>query len=236
MRLYKFHIELDMHCLIYGKHSSLACLSNKERRIVKVWCTKPFASDNWNVLKEFNPQIVSAEKLDSISKGGTHQGIVVEAQAISHLNSELLYKSARRIAVLDKVEDPHNVGAIIRSAASFSFDAVMLLKTYALTSTIAKVASGALERIAVVQVSNIARELIALKKNGFWIVGLDCEGNNCLNHELLKSEKLALVLGGEGEGIRSLVKRECDILVKIPTLGSLNVSNAAAIAFYASKI
>jgi 23S rRNA (guanosine2251-2'-O)-methyltransferase len=224
-----------MRCLIYGKHSSLACLLNRARKIVKVWCTKSFAKDNWHAIEKFNPGIVSTDKLDAISKGGTHQGIVVEAHDIPNVQPELLYKTSKRIVVLDKLEDPHNVGAIMRSAAAFNFDAIIVLKDYALTSTTAKVASGALEKIKIAQVPNVARELITLKKSGFWIVGLDCNGTHSLEHELLKSEKLTLVLGAEGEGIRSLVKKQCDILVSIPTEGSLNVSNAAAVAFYASK-
>lgn len=227
-----------MQQLIYGKHSALACLLNKKRKILSLWCTKPFAAANSMVLESFSPALVSSNKLDALTSGGRHQGIALKALHLPTIEPSKAYKAAKRIVVLDKVEDPHNVGAIMRSAAAFDFDSLVILRSQALScsSTVAKVASGALEQINFLQVPNIARALVELKEEGFWVVGLDCGGATGLKEAALNSGKLALVLGGEGGGIRQLVKRECDFLVRIPTQGSLNVSNAAAIAFYLARV
>lgn len=226
-----------MKCIIYGKHSALECIKNKKRKIVKLWCTRSFALENEALIKNLDPEIVPSEKLNTISGGGTHQGVVVQALPLPHVEESFLHR-CRRIAILDKVEDPHNVGAVMRSAAAFRFDALVILRGSMPehSSTIAKVASGALEHVNFVQAANLARLARELKRQNFWVIGLDCSAKQELSSSVIKAEKVALVLGGESQGIRRLVKSECDVLVRIPTEGSLNVSNAAAIAFYEARL
>lgn len=138
--------------------------------------------------------------------------------------------------VLDQVTDPHNVGAVLRSAAAFGALAVVVPDRHAPdeTGTLAKSASGALERMPLVRVSNLVRALEQLKDGGFWIAGLAAEGTTTLAQAKL-SGKTALVLGSEGEGLRRLTREHCDYLVRLPmtdAVESLNVSNAAAVALY----
>jgi 23S rRNA (guanosine2251-2'-O)-methyltransferase len=168
--------------------------------------------------------------------GAVHQGLALQADPLPDVDLASAVFGKNLVLVLDQVQDPHNIGAILRSAAVFGAGAVVLQDRHspAATGALAKSASGALERLPLVRVVNLARGLDELKDLGFWIVGLDAAGPERLDR-IAGDRRIALVLGAEGAGLRRLSREACDILAKIPHAGgmaSLNVSNAAAVALY----
>ena len=189
-----------------------------------------------------SPETVGRSDIDPlVAPGAVHQGIVVQVEALPIPTVEDLIDAAKDkasavVIVLDQVTDPHNVGAILRSAAAFGALGLIVPDRNAPeeTGTLAKSASGAVERLPLVRVINLARTLEDLKAGGFWIAGLAGEAKQTLAEAKL-SGKIALVLGSEGEGLRRLTREHCDYLVKLPQTNlveSLNVSNAAAVALY----
>ena len=187
--------------------------------------------------------VLKREGFDAIlPEGAVHQGLALEAEPLSQCNLDDILrdtsrKLSRRIIVgLDQVSDPHNVGAILRSAAAFGAAAVVVPDRGAPrpTGALAKAASGALEAVPLVRVVNLADALDRLKVAGFWICGLDETAERPLP-DLALGERVAIVLGSEGRGLRRLVRERCDFLARLPTRPSqpsLNVSNAAAVALY----
>jgi len=176
------------------------------------------------------------EALDRVSHGATHQGVVALGAAHGYAELDRVLPNARLLIVLDGVEDPHNLGAIIRTAQAAGAGAVLVPERRAagLTETVAKAAAGALEHLPVVRVVNVSQTLDDLKKRGFWIYGLDERGGQ-LYTEAEYSDPTVFVLGGEGHGLHHLVKQHCDQLVRIPMAGvisSLNVSVAAGVVLF----
>jgi 23S rRNA (guanosine2251-2'-O)-methyltransferase len=177
--------------------------------------------------------------LDRLAPGGAHQGVLAEAASKAYLKlADLLdlLDHPGLLVVLDGVEDPHNLGAIIRSAHAAGADAVVLpeRRSAGLTDTVAKAAAGALEYLPVVRVTNVNQALENLKQRNYWIYGLDEHGDRNYDQPDY-SGNAALVLGGEGKGLHELTARRCDFLVKIPVAGriaSLNVSVAAGIVLF----
>lgn len=171
--------------------------------------------------------------------GAVHQGVALDCAPLPTPSLEqLLPRLSERacLLVLDQVTDPHNAGAILRSAAAFSAEAVLVPDRHApeVTGALAKSAAGAVELVPMVRVANLVRALAQLKTAGFWIVGLTEQAQQSLA-EGIAFDRLAFVLGAEGAGLRRLTAEHCDLLVSLPTggpLASLNVSNAAAIALY----
>lgn len=164
-----------------------------------------------------------------------HQGVMLEVESFKYASLEDLSDSSR-LVILDKIEDPHNLGAIIRSAESFGFDAVIIpeRRSASVTSTVYKTSAGAINNIKVVRVTNLTRTIKDLKDKGFWIYGLAGEADSDISQTDLTG-KVGLVVGNEGEGISRLVRENCDMLINIPMLGrvnSLNASVAAAISMY----
>ena len=164
-----------------------------------------------------------------------HQGVMLEVESFKYASLDDLSDSSRLI-ILDKIEDPHNLGAIIRSAESFGFDGVIIpeRRSASVTSTVYKTSAGAINNIKVVRVTNLTRTIKDLKDKGFWIYGLAGEAHSDISHTDLRG-KVGLVVGNEGEGISRLVRENCDMLINIPMLGrvnSLNASVAAAISMY----
>ena len=177
--------------------------------------------------------------LDRVSGTATHQGVVAFGAPTKYASLDEIASTAKLLVVLDGVEDPHNLGAVIRTANAAGADAVVIPERRAagLTDTVAKSAAGALEYVPVVRAANISRSLEVLKKQGFWVYGLDERGQEAYD-TVDYAEKAVIVLGGEGKGLHQLVREHCDVLVHIPmsgTIPSLNVSVAAGIVLFECK-
>jgi 23S rRNA (guanosine2251-2'-O)-methyltransferase len=176
------------------------------------------------------------EALDRASNSATHQGVLAFGAAQRYAELDQVAGNAQLLVVLDGVEDPHNLGAIIRTAHAAGAAAVLVpdRRAAGLTETVAKAAAGALEHLPVVRVGNVTQTLEALKAKGFWIYGLD-ERASELYSETDYVRPTVVVLGGEGQGLHQLVKKHCDVLVRIPMAGaisSLNVSVAAGVVLF----
>ena len=226
---------------IYGFHAGEAALANPARTIRRIWASQGAAgriampTNRADLLALL--EVVAADALDARVPGGAvHQGLVVLAEPlVPHDLSDVA--AMRRVAVLDQVTDPHNLGAILRSAAAFGIDAVIATERHAPATTglVAKTASGALERVPIIRATNLARAIDTIRAYGFFCVGLAGETETDLETAIGGAPRLALVLGAEGPGLRRLTRERCDALARIPMVAgteSLNVSNAAAIAFY----
>jgi 23S rRNA (guanosine2251-2'-O)-methyltransferase len=177
--------------------------------------------------------------LDRAGGGETHQGIVAYGAATKYADLDNVAEHAQLLVVLDGVEDPHNLGAIVRTANAAGANAVLIPERRAagLTETVAKSAAGALEYVPVVRVGNITRALQDLKKRGFWIYGLDERGTDSYDTVPFATPTV-IVLGAEGKGVHQLVRENCDVLVRIPmagTIPSLNVSVAAGVVLFEWK-
>jgi 23S rRNA (guanosine2251-2'-O)-methyltransferase len=174
--------------------------------------------------------------LDRLAGSAAHQGVVALGAAKPYAELEDIAGAAHMLVVLDGVEDPHNLGAVIRTAHAAGVDAVVVPERRAagLTDTVAKAAAGALEHLPVVRVSNINRVLEDLKKGGFWIYGVDERGDQDYDR-VDYSERAVLVFGAEGKGLHQMVRQHCDVLLRIPMSGkisSLNVSVAAGVVLF----
>ncbi len=227
--------------IIYGKHASLAAISNPMRKIKRVLLTKNTRDEIGEKAfsKVKNIQLVEGKKLDDmLPREAVHQGIAVECDALlaPSLTEYLSENNEKNVVVLDQVSDPHNVGAILRSAAAFDVGAVIVTdrNAPAESGVMAKSASVALEIVPLIAVGNLSQAIEILKKAGYWIYGLDGEAKQIIS-QVKFGKKTALVLGAEGRGLRRLTSERCDALVRLPIaekMESLNVSNAAAIALY----
>jgi len=227
----------------WGRHAVAAALANPERTIAKLWVTREAAAQF-----DLNPklQVTFADAADLgrlVPKDAPHQGIVAEVERLEEIwLGDLLAQAegGRPLLVLDQVTDPHNVGAILRSAAAFDALGIVTQDRHAPpeSGALAKAASGALETVPWVRVVNLSRALDEIAEAGFWRVGLTGEAEMDLA-EALGPAKVALVLGAEGEGMRHNTAAHCDALARLPIsdrIESLNVSNAAAIALYAATV
>ena len=179
------------------------------------------------------------QALDRAAAGETHQGVIAFGAASKYSDLSDVPDSARLLVLLDGVEDPHNLGAIVRTANAAGASAVMVPERRAagLTETVAKSAAGALEYVPIVRVGNVSRAMEDLKKRGFWIYGLDERGEQDYDKVDFNTPTV-LVLGGEGKGLHQLVRDNCDVLLRIPmsgTIPSLNVSVAAGVVLFEWK-
>ncbi len=224
--------------ILYGWHTVTAALANPARRIRRLLLTE-------NALRRLNddgialPKTLEMVRPDAIAarltSDAVHQGLLAEAEPLPSPEIETL-PATGIVLVLDQITDPHNVGAILRTAAAFAVAAIVTTARHSpeATGVLAKSASGALELVPIVTVQNLARGIAALTERGFAVVGLDSEAADDLAALPLKAP-LALVLGAEGKGLRQGTRATCERLARLDLPGaikSLNVSNAAALALY----
>ncbi|MEA2875466.1 MAG: rRNA (guanosine2251-2-O)-methyltransferase [Hyphomicrobiales bacterium] len=225
--------------ILYGWHTVVAALANPRRTVRKIFATENGAHrlTEEGLTLPVTPEIVRPDAIAlRLSPDAVHQGLLMEADPLPALDIEDIDEGT--VLVLDQITDPHNVGAILRSAAAFAVKAVVTTARHSpeATGVLAKSASGALDLVPIVTVANLARGLTDLKERGYLVVGLDSEGETSLSQAPLR-EPLALVLGAEGRGLRQLTRATCDIRARLDLPGaikSLNVSNAAAVALYAA--
>jgi 23S rRNA (guanosine2251-2'-O)-methyltransferase len=228
----------DGPVVLYGWHTVSMALANPQRRIRKLLLTENAARrlEEDNIDARVAPEIVRPSEIDRLlSADAVHQGLYAEADPLPSPELSTLAPEGL-VLVLDQITDPHNVGAILRSAAAFAVKAIVTTARHSpeATGVLAKAASGALELVPLVTVQNLARALTALNERGFMTVGLDSEGSENLSGIELR-EPLALVLGAEGKGLRQLTRETCRAVARLDLPGdikSLNVSNAAVLALY----
>lgn len=237
-----FHHDDDRPVVLYGWHAVCAALRNPNRHIRKFLATENAAQrlSDEGVVPSIHPEIVRPSAIvERLLPDAVHQGVYLETEPLSVPALEDIPPKGV-VLVLDQITDPHNVGAIFRSAAAFNVGAIISTQRHsagASTGALAKAASGALEYVPLINVQNLARGLTLLRDKGFLVVGLDSDGEKELAILPLRSP-LALVLGAEGKGLRALTKATCDHLARVDLPGaikSLNVSNAAALALYVTN-
>ena len=232
----------------WGKHSVYETLINR-RAINRIWCTSEiFSSEKFYILlKDLKSrgvliEEVSWNRLSQLTFGASHQGIALQLASSKTISLEKLIDFSKKksanpiILALDGITDPHNVGAIIRSAEAFDCKGIIIpqRRSAGLTGTVAKVAAGALEHLPVSRVVNLNRALDELKKNGFLVIGLSGDGQFSILHFEEKAP-LVVLIGSEDKGISLLTQKKCDFLLSIPLKGktsSLNASVAAAISLF----
>ena len=226
---------------LWGRHAVEAALMNPRRQHRKLWATREgVASLDGELPVDFPVEYADVADLARlVARDAPHQGLVLDCEPLEdiHLADVLEGDPRRPLVVLDQVTDPHNVGAILRSAAAFDAVALVTQDRHAPPEggVVAKSASGALEIVPWVRVVNLARALEDMAEAGYWRIGLAGEAD-ALFGEIVPAGPVALVLGAEGEGLRHNIAAHCDALARLPMSGaieSLNVSNAAAIALYA---
>jgi len=225
---------------LWGRHAVEAALRNPNRQHRKLWATRDgIASLDGELPEDFPVEYAEGADLARlVARDAPHQGLVLECEPLEDvfLSDVMDADAARPIVVLDQVTDPHNVGAILRSAAAFGAAAIVTQDRHAPpeSGVVAKSASGALELVPWVRVVNLARALEEMAEAGYWRIGLAGEAD-ALFAQALPQGPVAIVLGAEGEGMRHNIAAHCDALARLPIsplIESLNVSNAAAVALY----
>ena len=227
--------------ILYGWHTVAAALANPKRTVRKITATENAARrlTEEGLTLPVTPEIVRPEAIAArLSPDAVHQGLLVEADPLPSPELEEI-APAGLLLVLDQITDPHNVGAILRTAAGFAVAAIVTTARHSpeATGVLAKSASGALDYVPIVTVQNLARALGEMKERGYLVIGLDSTGDADFAEVALTSP-LALVLGAEGKGLRQLTRTTCDRVARLDLPGkikSLNVSNAAALALYVAS-
>jgi len=237
--------QLPPEQVLFGLHAVEAALMNKRRIILHAYVTGNAAARLGPLIAARSAGVTSAlpPDLDALAGGGAvHQGAVLHVEPLPQPSLEealdnLAEGAPAVFAMLDQVTDPHNVGAVLRSAAAFGVAALIVQDRHSppLSGTLAKAASGALEHVPVIGAVNLSRALEQLKQRGFQCIGFDSEGADRFDGLIASSPRLVFVFGAEDKGLRRLVREGCDVLCALSAPGpikSLNISNAAAIVFY----
>lgn len=233
------------HELIYGIHAVEAVLRNHPENVLQVFVQQGRNDNRIKTLLSIaknsgvSVQDITNEKLKEKCPKSRHQGVVVEVRANSSdavSLDDLLEKEQLLLLVLDEVQDPHNIGACLRTADAAGVDAVIVSKNRspALTPVMRNVASGAAETVPYIMVSNLAQALEKIKQHNVWIIGTSGDSEQTI-YSAQASQRMALVMGSEGKGMRRLTHEACDALVSIPmqgTVASLNISVATAVCLY----
>ncbi|MDG5788136.1 23S rRNA (guanosine(2251)-2'-O)-methyltransferase RlmB [Evansella sp. AB-P1] len=232
---------------IYGKNPIIEALKGK-RPINKIWIAEGSQKGQMVTVSQLakqaqvNVQIAPRKKLDQLVDTQQHQGVVAQIAAYEYQDISVLFDRAAKkneapfFLLLDELEDPHNLGSIMRTADAVGAHGIIVPKrrSVGLTYTVAKASAGAIEHVPVAKVTNLARTMDELKKEGLWFVGTDAKGTSDYR-EVDLDMPVVLVIGSEGKGISRLVKEKCDFLVSIPLVGevtSLNASVAASLLMY----
>lgn len=233
---------------LFGLHSVQAALDYSPQKISKAWIDVQRQDQRLKQIIEallvlgIEPEKVDRKKLDRFAEGNNHQGIVIEIEMPGELPESELKTAVENLSemalflVLDNVQDPHNLGACLRTADAVGAHGVIITKDNAtgITPTVCKVASGAAETVPVYQVTNLSRTLRWLKEQGIWVMGAAGETTQTA-YQTDFAVPLALVVGAEGKGLRRLTKEQCDMLIKLPMVGqveSLNLSVATGVLLY----
>lgn len=227
----------DGVAIIYGFHAVSAALAARRRAFAAIHATPAAAQRLSDAIAGagLSPHLVTAEDLSRrLGAQAVHQGVLLEAGPIEPIDISEIVDASGIVLVLDQITDPHNVGAILRTAAAYAVDALVTTTRHApdVSGLVAKAASGGLESVPIVEVVNLARALETIGDMGYLRVGLDSEGATDLRDVPL-TRPVALVLGAEDKGLRRLTRENCDVVARLDMPGaikSLNVSNACAVA------
>jgi len=232
--------------LIYGIHAVESALKHRGEDVLQLWVLQGRKDDRVNTLLELarkfgvSVQSISADKMKKKCADATHQGVAADLRVTSSkqfaLEDVLNKQGSLLLLILDEVQDPHNIGACLRTADAAGVDAVIVSKNRSpgITPVVRKVACGAADAVPFIQVSNLARAMEQIRDHNIWIVGTAGETDGSL-YDISASQRMALVMGAEGKGMRRLTRENCDELVYIPMRGSvesLNVSVATGIALF----
>ena len=226
--------------IVYGKNVIREIIYN-QREIYKLYLDNKFKDFKFLKFlesKQINYETVAKDKLNELTNNALHQGVVADVKPYEYIQIENIVDANKKqnLIILDEISDPHNLGAILRTAEAAGIDAIVVAtrNQVPLNATVAKVSSGAIEHVPVIQAANLIDLIKYLKNNKFIIVGTAGDANLEYN-DVPKTQSIAVILGSEGEGMRSQIKQACDLLVKIPMHGkinSLNVSVAGALIMY----
>jgi len=233
--------------VIYGRHPVYEALQAGSRKFKKILIAKHFEGDIVNniikLAKQRNIPVQYADRQHLIGYSKNHQGVIAYVSPKEYLQYEQLLSKVKDkknavICILDEVEDPQNLGVILRSALCFGVDGVIIQKRASanISSGTVKASAGAIEYIPIIRVPNIVQAIEGLKKNGFWIYGADMSGENIFKTKIIG--KAGIVIGNESSGLRQLTREKCDFIVRIPIverISSLNAAISASIIFYELK-
>ncbi len=231
---------------LYGFHAVSEAWQNETRKIKALYATEQGLATFTDIIDSItldrpSPQIMEKSALEKLlPRDAVHQGLAISCADLPETDIQDFIITAQnapsRLVMLDQVTDPHNIGAILRSACVFGFDGMVMQRKHApdLNGVLAKTACGAVEHVPVAYETNLSRSIETLQEAGYFVYGLDERGEN-MGEVQSFPDKCVLVMGAEGPGLRRLIKEKCDSLLRLPTHGpisSLNVSNAAAVSFY----